>query len=68
MSNHWLIVKEHLISLFADDYMFVVQWEGLYMSASTQLFSLDVSSNFGALYNKHKKGSSGFSFILVVAE
>lgn len=38
------------------------------MSASTQLFSLDVSSNFGALYNKHTKGSSGFSFILLVAE
>lgn len=35
MPNHWLIVKKHLISLLADGYVFIIQWENLHMTATT---------------------------------
>ena len=68
VSNHWLIVKEHLISLFADGCVFTMQWEALYMTATTELFSLDVSSNFGALCNENRKGKCRGFLVTVMVE
>lgn len=48
-----------LISLFTDGCVLIMQWEALHMTATTQLFSPDVFSNFGALYNEDTKGSCG---------
>lgn len=59
LSNYWLIVVEHFIALYTNGYVFIMQWEALYMTATTQLFSLDVSSDFWALYNENKEGSCG---------